>query len=78
MYMIEITEDKIDNLIEHVGKSIKCLHKVAECLEEIKEEGAGYSEEDDYDRDKYARGGRRMYRDGGREMYRGGGRYGNY
>ena len=42
MYMIEVSEDKIDNLMEHVGKSIKCLTKVAECLEAMKEE-------DDYD-----------------------------
>ena len=47
MYMIEVSEDKIDNLMEHVGKSIKCLTKVAECLEAMKEED-DYEEE--YDR----------------------------
>ena len=47
MYMIEVSEDKIDNLMEHITKSIKCLTKVAECLEDMKE-GEDYDEE--YDR----------------------------
>lgn len=78
MYMIEISEDKIDSLVEHVSKSIKCLGKVAECLEEIR--GEGYEDEDEYDeRDRYAAGGsREMYRRGGRSRNTRGGRYGNY
>ena len=78
MYMIEISEDKIDSLVEHVSKSIKYLGKVAECLEEMRSEG--YEDEDEYDeRDKYAAGGgRAMYRRGGRSRYARGGRYSNY
>lgn len=77
MYMIEISEDKIDNVMEHVGKSIKCLTKVAECLEEMKSDGYS-TEDDDDDYEQFRGGGRRMYRGGGREMYRGGGRYSRY
>ena len=77
MYVIEIEEDKIDNVIEHVAKSIKCLSKVAECLEEMKGH-EDYETEDDYEREQYVRGGQHSYRDRGREMYRGGGRYGRY
>lgn len=35
MYMIEISESKYDNLVDHVSKSIKCLGKVMQCLEEL-------------------------------------------
>ena len=83
MYMIEISEDKVDHLMEHITKSIKCLGKVVECLEEIKE-GDGYEMDDDNDeyeapvRRRYAEGGRSMYRNGGRSRSARGGRYSNY
>lgn len=77
MYMIEISEDKIDNMMEHIGKSIKCLSKVAECLEDIRSNSDVEEYEDD-DRDEYATGGRNMYRQGGRNRYARGGRYGRY
>lgn len=77
MYVIEITEDKVDSMMEHIGKSIKCLNHVAECLEEMKS-GGHHEEDDDYEYDQFRDGGRRMYRGGGREMYRGGGRYNRY
>lgn len=77
MYMVEISEDKIDNMMEHIGKSIKCLSKVAECLEDIKG-GSDYDYDDDEERDEYAAGGRNMYRQGGRSRYARGGRYGRY
>lgn len=78
MYMIEISEDKIDSLVEHVSKSIKCLDKVAECLEEMR--GESYEDKDEYDkRDRYAAGGGiEMYRRGSRSRYARGGRYSNY
>lgn len=77
MYMVEISEDKINNLVEHVSKSIRCLSKVAECLEEIRE--GDYEDDEEYeDRDKFAAGGREMYRRGGRSRYARGGRYSNY
>lgn len=75
--MVEISEDKIDNMMEHVGKSIKCLSKVAECLEEMKD-GNTYEDEDYEERDEYAAGGRSMYRQGGRNRYARGGRYSRY
>lgn len=75
--MVEISEDKIDNMMEHVGKSIKCLSKVAECLEEMKDDNA-YDNEDYDERDEYAAGGRSMYRQGGRSRYARGGRYSRY
>lgn len=77
MYVVEITEDKIDNMMEHIGKSIKCLNKVAECLEEIKGD-SNYDYEEDEDRDEYAMGGRTMYRQGGRSRSARTGRYGRY
>lgn len=78
MYVIEIEEDKVDNMMEHIGKSIKCLHKVVECLEDMKSTGHQEEDDEDYDYEQFRGGGRRMYRDGGREMYRGGGRYNRY
>lgn len=77
MYMIEISEDKIDNMMEHIGKSIKCLGKVAECLEDMKG-GSDYDYDDDEERDEYTAGGRSMYRQNGRSRYARGGRYGRY
>lgn len=77
MYMIEISEDKIDNMMEHIGKGIKCLSKVAECLEEMKESSELY-EEEYHHRDRYASGGKSMYRDDDRERFARGGRYGRY
>ena len=35
--MIEIKEDDISNVITNVGKSIRCMNKVLECLENIKD-----------------------------------------
>lgn len=75
--MIEIKEEKIDTVMEHIGKSIKCLTKVAECLEEMKD--GGYEDDDeDFEVPKFAMGGRGMYRNGGRSRYANGGRYGRY
>ena len=76
MYMIEISEDKIDHITEHLNKGMRCLAKVAQCFEEIRDGHDGYDEEDDYD--EYAIGGRRNDRYESRRMNRGGGRYSRY
>lgn len=58
MYVIEITENKIDNLMQHITSSMKCLSKVAECLEDMKGDGYEYDDEDDYEpRREYKYGG---------------------
>ena len=51
MYVVEITEDKVDNLLEHMSKGIKCFNKAMECLEEMKEDGRMNEryDDDDYD-----------------------------
>ena len=78
MYVIEITEDKVDNMMEHIGKSIKCLNKVAECLEELKSGEPHEHDDEDYEYDRFRDGGKHQYRNRSREMYRDGGRYGRY
>lgn len=85
MYVVEITEDKVDNLLEHMSKGIKCFNKAMECLEEMKEDGRMNEryDDDDYD-DEYRdeRYGNRGGRSGGSrsDMRRGsgGGRYSRY
>ncbi len=53
MYMIEITEDKFENIIEHLGKGLKYMSKAMECLDDIKDRSKtktmNYDIEDDYD-----------------------------
>lgn len=61
MYVVEITEDKMDSLIEHMSKGIKCFMRAMECLEELKE----YSRDREYEE----------YDEGYDECY--GERYGN-
>lgn len=54
MYVIEITEDKVDSLIEHVSKGLKCFNKAMDCLEKIKENSSHDNyEEDDYEDEEY-------------------------
>lgn len=80
MYIVEITEDKIDNLMEHVGKSMKCLHKVAECLEELKDNRSEEYDYDDEERRHSARYGGRYENEDGKLPHRGWnqGRYSRY
>lgn len=70
MYVIEISEDKMDGLIECVGKAFKYITKTMECLEEMKEHSSEeddyYDDEEDDKRDMMKRGGRRRMRQGGR------------
>lgn len=57
MYMIEITENKFDSLAEHVAKSLHCMKKAFECIEELREgydeEGYDNEDENDYDYERY-------------------------
>lgn len=77
MYVVEITEDKLDNIVEHMAKGIKYFNKAIECLDEVRQDSHERSRyrEDDYDDYEDER---RMYRGGGKAMRRGGGRYSNY
>lgn len=39
MYMVEITEDKLSGLSEHVEKALSHMGKVMQCVSELGEEG---------------------------------------
>lgn len=41
MYMIEITEDRLQSMTEHVEKGLKHLGKLMQCLESLEEETSG-------------------------------------
>lgn len=81
MYIVEITEDKLDGLLEHMGRGIKCFHKAMECLEEMKE-GSHYGRRmTDEHHDDYSHDGRyddERYDDHYGRRRGGGGRYGRY
>lgn len=55
MYVTEITEDKIDNLMEHMTRGLKCFNKAIECLESIKELHHSKYDDDDDEDDDYER-----------------------
>lgn len=38
MYMIEITEDKIHSMVEHVEQGLKHMGKLMQCLESLEDE----------------------------------------
>ena len=38
MYIVEITEDKLDNIVDHMAKGIKYFNKAIECLDEVRQE----------------------------------------
>ena len=38
MYMIEITEDKLHTMAEHVEKGLKHMGKLMQCLEDLEED----------------------------------------
>lgn len=85
MYVVEITEDKMDNLIDHMSKGLKCFNKAMECLEDFKEHSSMNEryEDDDYEDDDWdGRYGNRGGRSGngrvGMRRSRGGGRYSRY
>ena len=85
MYIVEITEDKMDNLIEHMSKGLKCFNKAMECLEDLKEHSSMNEryEDDDYEDDDWDgrygnRGGRSRNGRVGTRRSNGGGRYSRY
>lgn len=85
MYMIEVTEDKVDNLIEHMGKGLRCFSKAMECLEEMKEGTSGEEryDDDDHENEEYNerygnRGGRSGNARDNVRRFRAGGRYSRY
>lgn len=77
MYIVEITEDKLDNIVDHMAKGIKYFNKAIECLDEVRQESRhearyGGKYDDDYDDEEE----RRHYRDSNRR--RDIGRYSRY
>lgn len=81
-YIIEITEDKVESLSEHLEKGLRHIGKAMQCLEEFssgEEMGERRTDYDDYDgeemgrRGGYSRGGY-----GERRGVRGTGRYSRY
>ena len=38
MYMIEITENKLHSMAEHVEKGLKHMGKLMQCIEELEED----------------------------------------
>lgn len=85
MYIVEITEDKVDNIIEHMSKGLKCFNKAIECLEDARSgshmnrrsSDAGSRIDDDFDDyDDYDDNER--YGNRGMRRNRGGGRYSRY
>lgn len=77
MYMIEITEDKMDKLSEHIEKSLKHMGKAMQCVDEWLEEG-GMGERGGYgNRQGGGRYGNRSNEMVYRENYGNRGGYGN-
>lgn len=77
MYIVEITEDKLDNIVDHMAKGIKYFNKAIECLDEVRQESRhearyGGKYDDNYDDEEE----RRYYRDNNRR--RDIGRYSRY
>lgn len=72
MYIVEITEDKVDYVIEHMSRGIQCIGKAVECLEELKEHRSEhrmggrqmYDDYDDYDYERKRRHGSSPVEDG--------------
>lgn len=63
MYMIEITEDKLDGLYENAGKMLKYGGKLMSCLDKLKQDSDRYGERNrmpDY-RGRGGRGGMREH-----------------
>lgn len=41
MYVIEITEDKLQSIAEHVEKGLRHMGKLMQCIEELEEDFSG-------------------------------------
>lgn len=42
MYVIEITEDKLQSMAEHVEKGLRHMGKLMQCIEELEEDFSGF------------------------------------
>lgn len=56
--MIEISENKVNKLSDHIEESLKHLGKAMQCVSEWMEEGEGYGERNDYRGGSYGNRGR--------------------
>lgn len=63
-YIIEVTEDKMSGLSEHIEKALRHAGKAMQCIEDMYDGGHGYGErdEDDWDDDDDRMGERRYGR----------------
>lgn len=80
MYVVEITEDKLSGLSEHIEKALSHMGKVMQCVSEMEEESK-YSEMNERNPIRYERNSYRdSYRDYGedRRGHEGSGRYSRY
>ena len=41
MYMIEITEDKLHSMTEHIEKGLRHMSKLMQCIEELEDDFSG-------------------------------------
>ena len=61
MEIIEITENEYTDIMEHIGKGVKCINKAMECLGDMKEK-RNIRDHDEY-HDEERRNRRRRYDD---------------
>lgn len=47
MYMIEITEDKVSDISQHLEKGLHCIGKAMQCIESLSESRSKRYEEDE-------------------------------
>lgn len=73
MYMIELGEEKYEELSENVEKALRCIGKVMQCVETIKNSS---NEEEEYEPVSYHRRG--SHRDEYSSDYRNSSRYSRY
>lgn len=53
-YIIEVSEDKVSGLAEHIGKALRHAGRAMECIEEMYDGEYGYGERGRYgERDDY-------------------------
>lgn len=81
MYMIEISEDKVDNILECMNKGIKSFSKAVDYLEEAKgnyDEEEYDEEEDDEEKEDYRPRKSKSKMKKERRTSKGSGRYSHY
>ena len=82
MYVIEITEDKLQSMAEHVEKGLRHMGKLMQCIEELEEDFSGSGaygekgrlgmrdeEEDWWEKEEEKRRKKYKERDGNRMRY---------